>query len=122
MKNLQKRLLFWAPRALCLLFAAFISLFALDVFEEHRGVWQTIGALAMHLVPTAVILVTLAIAWRWEWVGGLVFSGLGAWYLITAGGRVHWSACACIAGPLFLVGGLFLANWFHRGELRAKPS
>jgi hypothetical protein len=35
MKRPVKRLLFWAPRILCILFAAFVSLFALDVFDQR---------------------------------------------------------------------------------------
>ena len=39
MKTTPKRLLFWTPRILCLLFAGFISLFALDVFEGQGATY-----------------------------------------------------------------------------------
>jgi len=116
-----KRLLFWTPRILCLLFAAFISLFALDVFGEHHGFWKTLLALLMHLVPTAVLLAVLALTWRWEWVGGLVFPALGVFYLVTFWGRFPWSVYVIISGPLFFVGALFLLNWIYRADLRARP-
>jgi hypothetical protein len=61
-----------------LLFAAFISLFALDVFSEEYSVGQTILALLVHLVPTWLILVVLAVAWRSAVVGGMLFILLGA--------------------------------------------
>jgi hypothetical protein len=32
---------------LCILFAVFLSLFALDVFDEHLGFWKTLLALAV---------------------------------------------------------------------------
>jgi len=32
-----QQLLYWAPRALCIVFAVFISMFALDVFNEGAG-------------------------------------------------------------------------------------
>ena len=121
MKALSKRLLFWTPRILCLLFAGFISLFALDVFGEARGFWPTLVALAIHLIPTWMVLAILAVAWRWEWVGGVLFNSLGAFYVLTTWGRVHWSAYVAIGGPLFLMGALFLANWFLRTELRHEP-
>jgi hypothetical protein len=41
-------------------------------------------------------------------------------YLVIATGRLHWSAYALIAGPLFLVGVLFLLNWRFRAELRSS--
>jgi len=120
MKRSVKRLLFWAPRILCVLFAAFVSLFALDVFDQGYGFWETVLALLVHLIPTGIILVVLVISWRWEWVGGVLFTALGALYLVMFRGRFHWSAYLTISGPLFLVGVLFLVNWLYRTELRAS--
>ena len=120
MKRPVKRLLFWAPRILCILFAVFVSLFALDVFGEGYGFWGTMLALLMHLVPTGVILIVLAISWRWEWVGGILFTALGVLYLVMFWGRFHWSAYLLISGPLLLVGILFLINWLYRARLRTQ--
>ena len=114
MNTITKRFLFWAPRVLCLFFAAFISLFALDVFSEHRGFWDTTLALLMHLIPTAILLAILALSWRWEWVGGLLFPALGAAYLAAFWGRFHWSAYVVLSGSLFLLGALFLLSWSKR--------
>jgi hypothetical protein len=108
------------PRILCLMFAAFISLFALDVFDEGLGVWKTALALLMHLIPTFLILIVLAVSWRWEWVGAVLFTALALLYLFTSWGRLHWSAYVVISGPLCLVAALFLLNWLWRAELRAS--
>ena len=70
---LVKRFLFWLPRVLSALFAAFISLFALDVFGAGYGFWETIWALFVHLIPTWLILAALAISWRWECWAGFCF-------------------------------------------------
>ena len=110
MKQPLKQVLFWAPRILGILFAISISLFALDVFGEGYSFGETVLALGMHLIPTAILLVVLILAWRWEWIGGILFPGLGILYLVTAGGLFNWSALV-ISGPLFLVGILFLINW-----------
>jgi hypothetical protein len=122
MRTPLKRILFWSPRILCVLFAGFISLFAADVFGEGYGFWKTILALLLHLIPTGIVLVVLAIAWRWEWVGGILFSTLGALYLVEFWGRFHWSAYALIAGPLFLIGILFFLAWLCGRHLRANIS
>jgi len=121
MSPIARRLLFWTPRVLGIAFALFISVFALDVFGEHYPLPQLLIALAMHLIPTALIVATVAVAWRWEWVGAVLFFGLGAAYI--AGTRSHfdWTACAAIAGPAFLMGLLFLLNWRYRAELRRRP-
>ena len=120
MKTSTKRFLFWTPRILCLLFAAFISLFALDVFGENRGFWNTLLALLIHLIPTAILLVILAATWRWEWIGGLLFHALGIFYIVAFWGRFNWVAYVVLSGSLFVLGALFLVGWKYREELRAK--
>jgi hypothetical protein len=110
MKKSLRQTLFWAPRILGILFAIFISVFALDVFDEGYGFWETMLALAMHLIPTALLVTVLIFSWRWDWIGGILFPVLGILYLLTMRG-LHWSAYAIIGGPLFLEGVLFLLSW-----------
>jgi hypothetical protein len=119
MNEPSKRLLYWTPRILCLAFAAFLSLFSLDVFGEGRGFWETILGLLMHNIPTFAVLAVLAVSWRWEGVGAVFFTALGVVYLVWAWGRFHMSAYIFISGPLFLMAGLFLANWLMRKQLRS---
>jgi hypothetical protein len=52
METRMRQLLFWSPRVLTPIFAVFLSLFALDVFEEGYGFWDTVVALFMHLIPS----------------------------------------------------------------------
>lgn len=102
--------LFWIPRLLGLLYAAFISLFAADVFSQDLGVWQTVLALGMHLVPTGIVLALLAVAWRWEQLGGALFIVAGLLYTMPALSRHHPDWALIVAGPLFMIGALFLAG------------
>jgi hypothetical protein len=95
-----------------------MSLFALDVFNEGLGLWKTTLALSIHLIPAAFVVVVLALSWRWEWVGGILYIAAGVFYLI--GARHHPNWIVVISGPLFLVGALFLFNWLKRAEIRAK--
>jgi lysylphosphatidylglycerol synthetase-like protein (DUF2156 family) len=115
----MKPWLTWTPRILCLLFAVFLSLFALDVFGQGFGYWETVLALLMHLIPTGIVLVVLAVSWRWERIGAILFMALGIWYLLTAWGRFHWSADVVISGPLLLIGVLFLASWLNRTRIQS---
>ena len=126
MTQLSKRVLFWTPRALSILFIAFLSLFALDVFGEHLGVWQTALALTMHLIPSFVLIAALVLAWRWEWIGAALYGAAGllyVWWVVSMSRpvppaiRLNW--ILTIAGPAFVIAGLFLANWLKRGDLRA---
>jgi len=117
-KTPVKRLLFWTPRVLCILFAVFISLFALDVFGEGYTFWEMLLGFLIHLIPTGIVLVVLVISWRWEWVGGILFIALGVAYLVMSWNKFHWSAYVAISGPLFLIGVLFLISWRHSKTLR----
>ena len=118
MSGIKKRVLFWSPRILCIIFAMFISLFALDVFGEGFGFWKTILALLIHLVPVYIVIIILVLAWRWEWIGAIMFNALAVLYIVFALGKFHWSAFLAISGPLFLVGILFLFNWIYRAKLQ----
>jgi hypothetical protein len=126
MTQLSKRALFWTPRVLSILFIAFLSLFALDVFDEHLGLWRTVLALTMHLIPSFVLIAVLVLAWRWEWIGAALYGGAGLLYVawvvsmsrpVPPAIRLVW--ILMIAGPAFAIAGLFLANWLKRGDLRA---
>jgi hypothetical protein len=115
MNMITKRVLFWTPRVLCILFAVFISMFALDVFSEGYGFGETILALLIHLVPTFLVVIALVIAWRWEMIGAIAFIALALFYLMSGGGE-SW----VISGPLFLVGVLFLFNWIYKAKLKTR--
>jgi hypothetical protein len=105
---------------LCIAFALFLSMFALDVFEEGHSVGQVAIALFMHLIPVYMVIAALLIAWRWEWTGAVLFTGLGILYIYMTWNRAPLLAYIFIAGPAFLLAALFLTNWIYRGELRPE--
>jgi hypothetical protein len=115
-----KKLLYWTPRLLCIVFTILSSLFALDVFGESKSVWETILALLMHLIPTFILIAILVITWRREWIGGILFSVLGFTYIINMWGKFPLVTYILMAGPLIIIGILFLLNWKYRAELRPK--
>ena len=126
MTDLSKRALFLAPRVLSILFIAFLSMFALDVFGEGLGFWKTLVALAMHLIPSFVLICALIVAWRWEWVGAAVYAAAGTLYVVTLLPhrvpalpiKLQW--ISVIALPAFVIAALFVANWLKRDQLRAR--
>ncbi len=114
----MNRSLLWLPRTLGLLFVTFLAVFSLDVFGEYSGLGETLTALAMHLIPAAVALVALVVAWRWEWTGIILFGGLGLAYLLSSLDHPRW--IPVISGPLFLIGALFLVSWMYRRKQQAS--
>jgi hypothetical protein len=112
-------LLVWTPRLLGVIFAAFVGLFALDVFTEPSTVGQTLVAFVVHLLPAAIVLILLLIAWRWQAAGGLLFLAAGAGYAIAVvAGQRPLSWILAISGPLVLIGVLFLLS--RRPPSRAR--
>jgi len=98
-------------------------LFSLDIFEGNYGFWGTILGLFMHNIPALILLAVLIISWKHEIVGGIVFILAGLGYTCLIMFRVvasdfaelymlFWSLI--IAGPAFLIGILFLMNWFEK--------
>jgi len=126
MSHFSERVLYWAPRSPSLAFVVLLSLFALDVFDHQLGFWQTAQALAMHLIPSFVLIGALIVAWRWEWMEAVLYGGAGLLYVywvvsmsrpISPEVRLNW--VLTIAGPAFVIAGLFLANWLNHDELRS---
>ena len=112
MTRTTARIVLWLPRILGIAMAGFLGIFALDAFSGQRG-WEAVPDFAVHLVPALVVLGVVAVAWRYPWFGGVAFIGFAAFYAVSVR-RVDW--IAVIAGPLVVVGLLFL--W----SALAKPS
>ena len=109
-------MLFWIPRLLCIPFVGVAGWLALAIPAQGFG-WYILGALLFRLLPAGIILVVLILAWRWEWVGGLLFlGGTGLWLIFY--GLYDWISYVALAGPPIIVGLLFLLNWWFRKELR----
>lgn len=122
MKEPKKTVLYWLPRVLSILFALFISLFALDVFGEDQLFPAVLWALLMHMVPTMLIILALIVAWRWEWIGAVAFAGLAIFYVIMTAFREHWSAYLAISLPLLVIAILWLAAWRQKKRYqRTQP-
>ena len=115
MNSRMSTALYWLPRILALLFAFFISLFALDVFNENYGIGKTIIAFSVHLIPTYIILIFTIIAWRNEGIGAMLFTIIGLAYVFNFQEQ-PFSTYVIISGPLFLIAILFLINNIIQGR------
>jgi hypothetical protein len=110
------------PRILSILFILFLAMFSLDVFEEGQTWQQMAIGLFMHNIPVFVLAVVLWISWKREIVGGIAFILAGLLYvamIFYSGMRegFEWYMLSwpmTIAGPAFLIGGLFLWGWRQR--------
>ena len=124
MKPKINRFVYWAPRILSILFLLFLAMFSLDIFDAQYDFWGTVLGLFMHNIPVFVLLIVLIISWKHEIVGGIVFILAGLAYICMTIQRVEWhialSWSMTIAGPAFLIGLLFLINWYQKKKISKK--
>ncbi len=117
---MNHKLLVWTPRVLAILYAAFISLFALDVWEMPGSFLQRLGGFLIHLVPTYFIIAATILAWKRPFAGGVVFLSMGAAFTLFFG-WAEMETFLLMAGPLFLIGLLFiLEGWLDQPTLRPR--
>ncbi len=113
----RKHWLWWAPRLLAAAFLGFLALFSLDVIAPEATAGEIALGLLLHNIPVLVLLGMLVVAWRLDAVGAAAFAAAGSFYVIMVVGRagVPWytalSWSAIIAGPAFVIAGLFWLNW-----------
>jgi len=110
MKKRWKRTLFWLPRIIAIVFAAFISIFALDVFAEYSFP-VVLWALLMHLIPTILLVVLLIIAWKWPKWGGMLFILLAIIFTLWFNLYRDLISFLLIGLPVLVLGILFLVDW-----------
>ncbi|MBC8234314.1 hypothetical protein H8E77_32595 [bacterium] len=102
----------WTPRILVILFAAFISLFALDEFGEKRPFFEKILGFFVHLIPTFFIILSVIIAWRYKLIGGVLLALVGIVFMLFFKTYTNIGRFAMLSLPLFLTGALFIISYF----------
>jgi hypothetical protein len=118
MKPFAKNLLLWLPRVLGILFVLFTGIFSFDVFDMGLGLWGSLLAFFMHLlVPTILLAIVVALAWRWEWVGAV---GFGLWALFYPFYFKGFDSFAYIlmSGIPLVIASLYLVGWIFRKKIR----
>lgn len=89
----------WTPRVLAMALALFLSMFAMDVFLDGKGYWETSGDFVTHLVPAFCVIAILAIGWRRDGLASLGFLTLAIAYFVTLAGWRHLPDSLVLALP-----------------------
>ena len=117
------KILHWTPRVICILAILFISLFALDSFDSNKTIIQQIGDFLMHLIPSFGLIIILVIAWKWEFIGGIIFILIGLGfspfifkhnYNMNHSVELSLQTVFIIAMPFVIVGILFIVSHFKK--------
>ncbi|MCU0379028.1 MAG: hypothetical protein MUC78_12310 [Bacteroidales bacterium] len=113
------KIIHWTPRVLCIVAILFISMFAADSFSSERTFFQNLGALMMHLIPSFMLVAFLIFAWKYEFLGGILFIllGLGFSFFIynlnfdrTQSVSTALQATVMLTVPFVVVGILFIVS------------
>jgi hypothetical protein len=122
MKSTQK-VLHWMPRIIGIMAILFISLFALDAFAPGLSFWRQITGFFIHLIPSFVLTILLAVAWKWELAGGIVFTLIGILmspivfshnYRMNESFWLSLGIISSITFPFIVVGLLFILNHYRK--------
>jgi len=121
------KIIYWTPRVLGILAILFVSLFALDAFDNKLTFWQQISGFIIHLIPSFILLVFLLFAWKKELIGGIIFVLIGVGFSpfiykhnFAMNNSVSTSLLVLltITFPFILVGILFIISHFLK---KKKP-
>lgn len=106
----KNKFIYWLPRILSVLFTLFLSLFALDVFNEYQGV-AVVLPLLIHLLPSFIMVAITIISWKKELFGASAYLMMALTYILMVGFNRHWSWYLSISVPAALIGFLYLVVW-----------
>jgi len=109
-----RSILRWSPRVLGIAIVLGLGMFALEPVAggPRTGAWS--GHVA-QLAPAVIGAAALAVAWRRERAGAVIYLVLAGAYAISVGAR-HLAWIPAVSGPLALVGVLFLASGLVRAH------
>jgi len=125
----SSKIIHWVPRVLGILAILFISLFALDSFSPERTFWQSLPGFLIHLIPSVILALFLAIAWKWELAGGIIFSllGIAATPLIYNNNfqqnqsvGTSFVIILTVTAPFIIIGILFIVSHFLKRQGAAE--
>jgi len=123
------KILHWTPRIICILAILFISMFAADSFAPELTFWQQIGGFMMHLIPSFILITLLIVAWKWEYIGGIIFIvialGLSPFVFMLNYNMNHSVGMSLgiimvITFPFLVVGVLFIISHFMKKKKLLK--
>lgn len=122
----KDNLFLWIPRVLCIISILFISMFALDAFDNRLPILKQIEGFLIHLIPSIVLTLVLIISWKWKLIGGIIFASIGFitgplifYHNLTTN---HFSIIqsigivSIISLPFIIIGAFFIVDYFYRKE------
>ncbi len=98
----------WLPAGIGLIYTLFISLFAADAFSGDALLSEKIVGFIIHLMPSIVSLIILAVSWKSPVKGGALFILLSVVFTLYFGTYKSILNFLVISFPLAVIGILFI--------------
>jgi hypothetical protein len=70
---MKEKALYWIPRIFTILAILFMMMFSIDVFSGNEPLGRKLLGFLMHNIPVWILIGILIVAWRWEFIGGMLF-------------------------------------------------
>ena len=112
---MKDKIFFWTPRVLCILAILFMMMFSLDEFDGKTSLHLEFLGFLIHNIPAFILTVVLVIAWKNEFVGGLIFMLLFIVMCILFRSFTGNPYSLIVIGPFLIIGILFL---LHHSEFK----
>ena len=113
--------IYWTPRIAAILIIIFVGMFSLDVFGGEASVWEQLGGFVIHSLPSIVMAIVLAFAWRRPWIGFACFLLVAIFFLrfLIPNPLENFGHLLLFSGPMAVVAMLFWADWKWRNPVSA---
>jgi cytochrome b561 len=104
-------------------------MFAADAFSPELTIWQQLVAFFMHLIPSFILIALLIVAWKWELIGGVIFTIIGVGlsplifqhnYAMNQSVSLSIFIILMITFPFIVVGILFIVSHFMKKRIATK--
>lgn len=109
-----------APRLAAIAIIVFVSLFSLDVFDEPGTPFQLAALFVVHSLPSLVMIIFLAVAWKRPVVGFVGFLLAGLAFLLLTTPAQFLGNLLLFSGPLLVIAVLFYADWRWNGAAQSE--
>ena len=113
----MKKIVYWTPRVLAILFTLFIMMFSLDVFDGTSSLTDQLIGFFMHNLPVYGISLVIVLAWKKDIIGmiGFALIAIGLFMMVMDSNQPSGSAVNpavfFISGPALLISLLYGFSW-----------
>lgn len=113
----MKKVVYWTPRVLAILFTLFIMMFSLDVFDGTSSLADQLIGFLMHNLPAFGIILIIVLSWKKDIFGmiGFALVAIGLFMMVMGSnppvGSAVNPAVFIISGPALLISLLYGISW-----------